>query len=46
MIYGIKGKLTNNYKLLRLTGQNKHGVMNYPRYGKDNLSKNRIKLYK
>jgi len=30
MIYDIKGKLRNNYKLLRLTGQNKHGVVNYP----------------
>lgn len=44
MIYDIKGKLWNNYKLLRLTGQNKQDVMCYPRYGKDNLSKNRMKL--
>jgi len=44
MIYDIKGKLWNNYKLLRLSGQNKQDVVCYPRYGKDNLSKNRIKL--
>lgn len=27
MIYDIKGKLWNNYKLLRLTGQNKQDVV-------------------
>jgi len=45
MIYDIKGKVWNNYKLLRLTGQNKQDVVCNPRYGKHNLSKNRIKLH-
>lgn len=45
VVYDIKGKLWNNYKLLRFTGQKyKQHVLCYPRYGKDNLSKNRIKL--